>query len=132
MKYFSKKLNFFRKRKVYINRKQQLILSYRGSKYKARPKSLPKQKKRILLRYQMLRYFNIITSHQYMENSFSLFYKSNRFNKPYNSVLEFQISTIILRSGFLENGYMADHFSRKGFFLINGLPTFSGLQQCYV
>lgn len=127
MKYIQNNLIDKNKRK-FID-KRFLTLNFEDNLYVPKVYLVKRNERALVHRYHLLRYFGLVESGDFSEKNLSHYYYSSKKNMlTYASKLEFQLSSLLLRSGFIENLYVADHLSKRKLFLVNGTPSLLGTQ----
>ncbi len=95
-------------------------LNFRGV-FNKRVKLVKKNEVFQLLKFRLFSYYNLInTSSDFYSQFKSHYYKAKTLALPSLSYLEFHLVSVLLRSGFLENGYVAMSLVKRGLFLVNG------------
>lgn len=118
---------FFDKSKKKFIDKSFLHLNFENSLYVPKVHLVKRKERPFIFRYHMFRYFNLVEPNDFAnKNLFSFYYLAKKNMQTYASKLEFQLSTLLIRSSFIENAYVADHLAKRKLFLVNGQPSLLG------
>lgn len=112
--------------------KKHFFLKFDDKAYTPKVHLVKRSERPILKRYHLLRYFNLISPGDLNSNLTFLHFNSKKNMLSYASKLEFQLSTSLIRAGFIENAYVADHLAKRQLFLVNGQPAVTGMHSLNV